>query len=174
MNADLSLEASVRAGIFSSLTAADAAVQRLLAAGFTTQEITVVCSDEAREKHFRQFEHQDPAGAKAPSTVIAGTTLGAALGGLAGIAVGAATGGVPLLLAGAAGISGGSAMGGFLGAMLTRGGEKELANFYDQAVRSGTILVGVEIHGPQAEKRLDLAAKIIAESGSEPVPLPEG
>ncbi len=164
----------VRAGVFSNLQVAETVVQRLLSAGFSKDEITVVCSDDALESYFRQFEHQDPAGSAAPRTVVAGTTIGAALGGLAGIAVGAATGTVPLVLAGAAGLSGGSAMGGFLGAMLTRGEEKELANYYDQAVRSGKILVGVEVHGPQAESRLEKAARIIADAGAEPVPLPEG
>jgi hypothetical protein len=156
------------------LPAADTVVQRLLASGFSKEEITVICSDEAVEKHFRRYEHQDQAGTAAPNTVVTGTTVGAAVGGLAGIAIGAATGSVPLLIAGAAGLSGGSAMGGFLGAMLTRGEEKELANYYDQAVRGGRILVGVEVHGPDAPVRLQKAAKIIADSGAEPVPLPEG
>jgi hypothetical protein len=164
----------VRAGVFSSLRAADQSVQRLLATGFSKDEITVVCSDETRERHFHEFEHQDPAGSAAPGTVGPGLTIGAALGGLAGIAVGAATGTVPLLIAGAAGLSGGSAAGGFLGAMLTRGEEKEMSNFYEQAVRSGRILVGVEVQGPEAEARLKEAAKIIAEAGAEPIPLSEG
>jgi len=164
----------VRAGVFLDLQAADAVVQRLLAGGFSKEEITVICSDEAVENHFRQYEHQDPAGALAPHTVARGATVGAAVGGLVGIAVGAATGTVPLLIAGAAGLSGGSAMGGFLGAMLTRGEEKELANYYDQAVRGGRILVGVEVHGADATARLATAAKIIEEAGAEPVPLTEG
>ncbi len=164
----------VRAGIYSTLQTADYVVQRLLAAGFLKEEVTVICSDETREKHFREFEHQDPAGSKAPSTVLAGTTIGAAVGSLAAIAMGAVTGTVPLIIAGAAGISGGSAIGGFLGAMLTRGDEKELSNFYDQAVRSGRILVGVEAHGPDAAAKLQQAAAIFHESGAEPVPLPEG
>jgi len=164
----------VRAGVFLDLPAADTVVQRLLAAGFSKEEITVICSDEAVEKHFRRYEHQDPAGALTANTVAKGTTVGAAVGGLVGIAVGAATGTVPLLIAGAAGLSGGSAMGGFLGAMLTRGEEKELANFYDQAVRGGRILIGVEVHGPNSQPRLDKAAKIIADGGAEAVPLPEG
>ncbi|MGE5193194.1 MAG: hypothetical protein ACM3U2_11920 [Deltaproteobacteria bacterium] len=174
MDAQSTSARPVRAGVFSSLPVADTLVQRLLAAGFSRDEITVVCSDEALESHFRQFEHQDPAGSATPSAVVPGATIGAAIGGLAGIAVGAASGTVPLLIAGAAGLSGGSAMGGFLGAMLTRGEEKELANFYDQAVRSGKILVGVEAHGPHAETRLAQAAKIIADAGAEPVSLPEG
>ena len=86
------------------MSAADQAVDRLLAAGFAKDQITVVCSDEAKEKHFRQFEHQDPAGSHAPGAVAAGVSIGAAAGGLTAIAMGAATGAVPLVIAGAAGM----------------------------------------------------------------------
>jgi len=167
-------EKSVRAGIFSSPTAADQAVAGLLAAGFSKEQITVVCSDEAREAHFREFEHQQPAGTNAEGGVAAGTSIGAVLGGLTAIAIGAGTGNVPLVIAGATGIGAGSAMGGFLGAMITRGGEKEASNYYEQAVRSGQILVTAEASGPRAESRLQQAAHIIAEAGADPVPLKEG
>jgi hypothetical protein len=167
-------EQSVRAGTFATLAAADRAVAKLLAAGFTPEEINVVCSDEAREAHFQQFRHQEPAGKEASSAVGAGVSIGAAVGGLTAIAVGAATGTVPLIIAGMTGLSAGSALGGFLGAMLTRGGEKELSNYYDQAVRQGRILVAVDVHGPQAEIRRAQAARLLADQGASPVPLPEG
>jgi len=168
------LEESVRAASFASLGEADAAVSRLLAAGFTKTEITVVCSDETIERHFEQFRHQNPAGKDAPKTVGTGASIGAVAGGLAAVAVGAATGGVPLIVAGAAGLAGGSAMGGFLGAMLTRGEEKELSNYYDQEIRQGRILVAAEAHGPQAARRLSQATAILRDSGAQPVRLPEG
>ncbi len=168
------LQQSVRAASFQELIAADRAVSSLLKAGFGVDEITVICSDEVKESHFERFRHQEPAGSETSGAVGAGVTIGAALGGLTAIAVGAATGAVPLVIAGAAGLSGGSAMGGFLGAMLTRGGEKELSNFYDQEIRQGRILVAVEVHGDQAAPRLASAAKILAEAGSTPISLPEG
>lgn len=165
---------SVRAGVFSSLAAADRAVAGLLADGFSIDEITVVCSDTSRERHFRDFEHQEPAGEHAAEGVTAGASMGALAGSLTAIAVGAASGAVPLVIAGAAGLAAGSTMGGFVGAMLTRGGEKELSNFYEQALRDGQILVAVEKHGPDAEARLARAAEIIAEAEAKPISLPEG
>ncbi len=168
------LQQSVRAASFQDLKTADRAVCHLLQSGFSPAEITVVCSDDARENHFRQFEHQEQAGTETPTAVGAGVTIGAAVGGLVAIAVGTATGAVPLIIAGVAGVSGGSAMGGFLGAMISRGGEKELSNFYDQAIRQGRILVAVEVHGPEAKDRLVRASNILAAAGSTPVPLPEG
>jgi len=172
--ASTTLEHPVLAGSFASLTEADTAVARLLAAGFCTPEITVVCSDEAKERHFRQFQHQDPAGTDAAMAVGAGVSIGALVGGLSAIAVSAASGAIPLVIAGAAGLSAGSAMGGFLGAMLTRGEEKELSNYYDQEIRLGRILVAVEVHGPHAARRLAQAASIVRDSGADPVRLPEG
>lgn len=167
-------EKPVRAGVFNSLLDADRAVSRLLESGFTKEEITVICSDEARESHFREFEHQDPAGTHAASAVTAGASVGAAVGGLTAIAVGAATGAVPLIIAGGAGVAAGTGLGTFLGAMLTRGEEKELSNYYDQAVTSGKIVVAVEVKGPHAFVRLPQAAKIIADAGADPVALREG
>jgi hypothetical protein len=164
----------VRAGAFAELKAADAAVTGLLSAGFAKEQITVICSDEAKERHFREFEQQEQAGEHAGGAAIAGTTVGAVVGGLAAIAVAGMTAGVPLIIAGAAGLAGGSAMGGFLGTMLTRGEEKEVSNYYDQAVRLGKILVSVEDEGPQAATHLAEAERILTAAGADPVALPEG
>jgi hypothetical protein len=165
---------AIQAGVFETLPAADRAVARLLDAGFTPEQITVVCSDETKERYFREFEHQQPAGAHADTGAVAGGGIGAAVGGLIAIAVGAASGAVPLILAGAAGVAAGSGAGVFVGAMTTRGEEKEVSNFYDQAVRGGEILVSVEVHGPHADSQLLQAARIIAEAGAKSIPLPEG
>jgi len=85
-----------------------------------------------------------------------------------------ATGGLPLLVAGGIGLMAGAVWGGFLGAMMTRGIEKEAANFYDQEVQRGKLLVTVEEksnhHGPTVAD----AERIFAQAGAEPIPLPEG
>jgi uncharacterized protein YcfJ len=167
-------EKPVRAGIFSTVAEADRAVTDLIAAGFTRDEISVICSDDAKEAHFRKFEHEQPAGAHTESAAVAGGAIGAILGGLAGLAGVAATGGIGLLAAGAILASAGGLTGTFVGAMMTRGVEKEVADFYDQEVRRGKLLVSVEVHGPQAAARLARAAAILAQDGTQPFPLPEG
>jgi hypothetical protein len=58
--------------------------------------------------------------------------------------------------------------------MMTRGVEKELANFYQQAVVQGQILVAAEDHGPNHVDRLAEAARILSGDGAKPLPLPEG
>jgi hypothetical protein len=168
----------IRAGVFSDIAAADLAVQTLLQAGFTRDRITVICSDQAIEQHFAVFEHQDPAGSHTAAAAAVGGTIGAVLGGLT-VAIGAAaTGGVAILAtAGAAAWTGG-VFGGLVGAMMTRGVERELADFYDQAVTKGKILVAADA-APDAAFEIQLqqlaaAEKILRDTGAQPVPLPEG
>lgn len=171
---NIPLETPYRVGVFSTIRAADQAVQRLLEAGFTKQEISVICSDEAKESHFREFEHERPAGTNTPAAVAIGGSIGAALGGLTAIGIGAATGGIGLLVAGGAAAWTGGVFGGFLGAMASRGTEKETSNFYNQAVVLGRILVAVEVAGEGSIPRLTQAERILAEAGAEPIALPEG
>src|ERR1700752_4318129 len=133
----------IRVGIFATVPAAERAVQDLLAAGFPSEQTTVVCSDPQKERNFEQFHHQDPAGTTTPAKAIAGGAIGAALGGLTVLAGAAVTGGTALLAAGGAVAWTGGVLGGLIGAMMSRGVEKELANFYDQEVQRGQILVAV-------------------------------
>jgi hypothetical protein len=166
--------ATFEAGVFSNVDDADQAVKNLLAAGFTTEHVTVVCSDDTKERYFRRFEHQDPAGTHTATAAVVGGTIGAALGGLTVLAAAAATGGIALWAAGPITAWAGGVAGGLVGAMMSRGIEKELANFYQQAVMDGQILVAAEDHGPDHEATLARAAKILADAGAKPVPLLEG
>jgi hypothetical protein len=165
---------SLEVGIYDSVDDARQAVQRLLAAGFSKERITVVCSDETKERYFREFEHQEPAGTYTPTASIAGGTIGALLGGLTVVASAIATGSLALWAAGPITAWAGGVAGSLVGAMMTRGVEKELANFYQQAVIAGQILVAAEDHGPDRKRKLAEAAQILAEAGAKPLPLSEG
>jgi hypothetical protein len=163
----------IRAGVFDSILEADCAVNDLLAAGFTKDEITVVCSDEHKERFFRDFEHQDPAGTSTVESAVIGGVIGAALGGAVTLAGVVASGGIGLLVAGAIVTWTGGAAGTLIGAMMSRGVEGELANFYDQAVVAGKILVAADDQSHQPQ-RLAKAEQILARAGAKPLPLPEG
>jgi hypothetical protein len=164
----------IRAGVFSTVEDTKEAISRLLAAGFTPQHITVVCSDDTKERFFREFEHQEKAGSNTPAAAATGGAIGATLGSVAAGAMGLAIGGVPLIVAGGIGLMAGAIWGGFIGAMMTRGIEKEAANYYDQAVQDGKLLVTVEeLHGG-ASPSLAKAEAILSDAGAEPIPLPEG
>src|SRR5438067_11080304 len=164
----------IRAAVYSTVAETKDAVSRLLAAGFTKDQITVICSDDTKERYFRDFEHQEKAGANTPAAAATGGAIGATLGSLATGAVGLAIGGVPLIVAGGIGLMAGAVWGGFIGAMLTRGIEKEAADFYDQEVQAGKLLVTVEDKGNHHGPTLADAERIFAAAGAEPIPLPEG
>ena len=168
------LERPIRVGVFSTIRAADCAVDNLLKAGFTPQQITVICSDRTKEDHFHEFEHEEPAGAYTPAAVAVGGAIGAALGGLTVLAGAVTTAGLGLLAAGGLAAWTGGIVGGLVGAMMTRGVEHELANYYDQAVTAGKILVAVDDHSEAQRQDLARAEQILAECGAEPVALPEG
>jgi hypothetical protein len=163
----------VRVGVFSSVEKAHQAVQNLLDAGFTKDQITVVCSDKHRERLFQEFEHQDPAGTTTAEKALAGGVVGAAVGGLAAI-IAAATGGIAFLIAGGVVVAGAATFGTLVGAMMSRGVEKELANFYDQEVEAGKLLVAAEDEGPHAAAHLIQAERILADADAIPMKLPEG
>jgi hypothetical protein len=158
-----------RVGVFSTVQQAKQVIAELTAAGFTTEQITVICSDETRQAQFVEFEHQPPH--VAPAAIATGSAVGAALGGLAAIAAGLATGGVALIFSGGAAAWAGAVAGGLVGGMMTRGVDRELADYYEQAVLKGKILVAAEDTGPQHTPHLVAAERIFAAHGALPVTL---
>jgi hypothetical protein len=168
------LPTPIRAGIFSSVENAEKAIRKLLAAGFSKDQITVVTSDKGMRRHFSGVKYEEPAGAHTEEAVALGSSLGSALGAIATGAVGLLTGGVPLIVIGTYGLLAGGVAGGFIGAMLTRGIETELANFYDQEVGAGNLLVAVEVDEASSKPSLEDAERLLAEAGAKPLALPEG
>jgi len=161
-------------GIFESVTQAERAVRRLLECGFKHNQVTVICSDEKKERYFREFEHQEPAGSFTSQATVVGAAVGALLGGLPVVGAAIATGNVLLWVAGPATASALGVAGGLVGAMGTRGIEKELANYYQQAVTDGAILVAAEADGTDNPRSLARAADVFRELGARPLQLPAG
>src|SRR5687768_13510665 len=91
------VERPIRVGVFNTIAAADEAVDHLLAAGFTRDEISVLCSDPAKEAHFRGLKTPEPAGSHTFPAAATGGAIGAALGGLTALTGIVATGGIGLL-----------------------------------------------------------------------------
>lgn len=168
------IDRPIRVGIFDNLREAEDVVRRLVDAGFTREQITVVCSDRAVQRHFEAFHQQDPAGTHTATNALAGSGVGILLGGITAAAFGVATGGVALLAAGGLALGAGGVAGGLIGALATRGIEKEIADYYDQAVQDGKILVAVEAEGEQHLQALADAERILAKGGAQPLPLPQG
>lgn len=168
-------ELPVRIGVFESLLVADRAVERLLESGLDREDISVICP-QCSDESFGDVERELPAGARTPARALGGGAIGAMLGGLVTVVGLTATGGLGLLTVGPLllGASGGAVAGGFLGAMSSRGFEPQAADFYDQALHRGQVLVAVEARGPLAAERLARAERVLAECGAHPMALPPG
>jgi hypothetical protein len=162
-----STEKSIRAAVFHRVKDAEAAVERLCEAGFSQEQISVLCSEDAKERHFRQFEQEEPAGTHTAEAAAQGGVAGALVGGLitAGLTTAA---GVSLLTAGPSFLIGGAVAGSFIGAMRTRGEEGTLADYYDQALTHGDLLVAVEDDAPGNQQRLQEAERVFKAAGAKP------
>ena len=158
-------DSHVRAGFFGNVASADAAVRNLLAAGFTKSEIAVICPEQFKDQLPNDIPQATEPGEGTVEGIAAGGALGATIGGLALAAAAVGTGGAALL--GAAVLVGGGALAGsFSGLILADGYGKGVGEYYEQAVKLGKIVVGVEIEGANAPARLPTAARILAEAGA--------
>jgi hypothetical protein len=171
MNSDL----PIRAGVFENEPAADRAVTGLLAAGFHKDKISVVTSRSfPQHAEHEDVESVDPAGSHTGGAVALGGAIGSVLGGLTAAVGVVATGGVGLLIVGPLimGAATGGVAGGFVGAMMTRGFEPEIADYYDQALQKGQFLVAVEASddGPPLES----AEAVFERSGAVSIPMYKG
>lgn len=158
----------IRVGVFESIPQAEKAVLGLRAAGFRREQISVLCSDRPTERHFREFEHEEPAGFYTPWALAGGAATGACVGATAGLAISLLAGNAALLSIGIVAAAAGAAIGGFIGSMLTRYAEGDLADYYDQAVVPGKILVAVEDRAPRATERLNKAEQVLTEIDLQP------
>jgi hypothetical protein len=163
-----------RVGVFRTAAQADRAVRDLMAAGFSKDEIAVVCSNQRKEGAVAggDVERPKPDVEYSMRAIGTGGAVGATIGGLALAATAVATGGATLA-AGAVLMAGGAIGGAFVGAMTTRALEGELGAYYEQAIRQGDVLVAAEAHGPEGERRLAEAERVLARAGTHPVPLQE-
>jgi hypothetical protein len=165
---------NIRCGVYRDLAKADDAVNRLLAAGFRRDQIDVVCSDVGKERHFSEVQHQLPSGRKTPQAAAVGGIAGLSVGGL--IALGLTTAaGMPLLAMGPL-LVGGAVAGGLIGAMETRGEEGAAADFYDQSLSRGDLLVAVkideaEVGTAERQRLITLADDTLRQAGAVPIPL---
>ena len=134
-------------GIYKSTGSAEAAVDRLLAVGFSNSDISVLMPDAASS---RDFAHEK--NTKAPEGTTTGVTAGGAVGGtlglLAGIGALAIPGVGPFIAAGPimgalAGMGVGGAVGGLIGALVGMGIPEYEAQRYEGRVKDGGVLLSV-------------------------------
>ena len=140
-------------GIYSSNAAAERAVDQLIAAGFSNQDVSVLMADRQGSKDFAAEKNT-----KAPEGATTGVGVGGAVGGtlglLAGIGALAIPGVGPLIAAGPimgalAGLGVGGTVGGVVGALIGLGIPEYEAKRYEGLLRKGSLLLSV--HGDNSE-----------------------
>jgi hypothetical protein len=165
-------------GIFAIRTSAEAAIDRLTAAGFSSEGLSVLISDTEGSKEFVAETNT-----KAPEGAATGVEVGAVvegtLGLLAGLSALAMPGVGPLIAAGPilaslAGLSVGGAVGGLVGALVGLGIPEYEAKLYDGRVKDGGVLLSVHCVSYEEISRardvlIAAGAEDIASSGDESI-----
>src|SRR5918911_2687511 len=145
-------------------------VERLRAAGFSNNDISVLCPDKAGTKDFAHEQHT-----KAPEGATAGAGTGGVLGGVLGWLVGIGTIAIPGLgpfiaagpiMAALSGAAAGAALGGVTGALIGWGIPEYEAKRYEWKIREGNMLISV--HTDNSTDR-DRAKTIFTIAGAEDI-----
>jgi hypothetical protein len=139
------------AGVFKNRQDAERAFETITRRGYAPRDAHFIMSEDARKKHWPTTETKDK-GDKALEGAGAGGGIGAAVGGtaaaIAAIGTTLALPGLGLVIAGplAAGLAGagaGGVTGGILGALVGAGVPEDKARRYDEEIRRGNVVVGV-------------------------------
>ena len=157
-------------GIYKTRAQAEQAVDRMLAAGFTKNDISVLLADTTSTK---EFSHEKNTKAPEGTTtgVVAGGAVGGTLGLLAGIGALAIPGVGPLIAAGPimgalAGLGVGGAVGGLIGALVGMGIPEYEAKRYEGRIKEGGILLSVHCNSSDEVSR---AKDLLKETGAEDI-----
>jgi hypothetical protein len=157
-------------GIYKDRATAESAVDRLLAEGFSNQDVSVLMSDNSGSKDFATEKNT-----KAPEGTTTGVGVGGVVGGtlglLAGIGALAIPGVGPLIaagpiMAGLAGMGIGGAVGGLVGALVGMGIPEYEAKRYEGRVKDGGILLSVHCN---TSEEISKAKDILKETGAEDI-----
>ncbi len=140
-------------GMFNDRESAERAYNSINTRGYDAKNVHVIMSDKARDTHFSNTTVETELGNKALKGAGAGSAIGTTLGAVAGAVAAIGTNlilpGLGLVIAGplAAGLAGagvGAASGGIIGALVGAGIPEERAKIYEDGVKRGNIVLGVE------------------------------
>lgn len=157
-------------GIFPSRSAAETAVDRLQAAGFSHDDVSVLMADKEGSKEFASEKNtKAPEGTTAG--VVGGGTVGGTLGLLAGLGALAIPGVGPLIAAGPimgalAGLGIGGAVGGLVGALVGMGIPEYEAKRYEGRVKDGGVLVSVHC---DSSEEISRAKDVLKAAGGDDI-----
>lgn len=157
-------------GIYKSSAQAELAVDRILAGGFSNNDISVLLPDSRSSKEFAHEKNT-----KAPEGTTTGATTGGVIGGtlglLAGIGALAIPGVGPFIAAGPimgalAGLGAGGAVGGLIGALVGMGIPEYEAKRYEGHVKNGGVLLSVHC---DTSDEISRAKELLKATGAEDI-----
>jgi hypothetical protein len=157
-------------GIYKSSAQAESAVERIIAAGFSNNDISVLLPDTHSSKEFAHEKNT-----KAPEGTTTGVTTGGVVGGtlglLAGIGALAIPGLGPFIAAGPimaalAGLGVGGAVGGLIGALVGMGIPEYEAKRYEGRVKDGGVLLSVHC---DTSDEISRAKDLLKQTGAEDI-----
>jgi Protein of unknown function (DUF3341) len=157
-------------GIYKNSMAAERAVDRILAEGFSNNDISVLLPDTQSTKEFAHEKNT-----KAPEGTATGATAGGVVGGTLGLLAGIGTLAIPgvgpfiaagPIMAALAGVGVGGAVGGLIGALVGMGIPEYEAKRYEGRVKSGGVLLSVHCTGSHDVAR---AKEILKQTGAEDI-----
>lgn len=157
-------------GIYPNTISAEKAVETLVAAGYSNQDVSVLMKDANTTKDFAHEKNT-----KSPEGTAIGVTTGGVIGGtlglLAGIGALAIPGVGPLIAAGPimgalAGLGVGGTVGGVVGALAGMGVPEYEAKRYEGHVKDGGVLLSVHC---ETSDEIHRAKEILKASGAEDI-----
>ena len=157
-------------GIYHTRNQAEQSVDRLLASGYSNDDISVLLPDNEGSKDFAHNKST-----KAPEGTTAGVTTGGVIGGtlglLAGIGMLAIPGLGPFIAAGPimsalAGLGVGGAVGGLIGALVGMGIPEYEAKRYEGRIKEGGVLLSVHC---DTAGEITRAKELLKETGAQDI-----
>jgi hypothetical protein len=139
-------------GMFRDRDSAERAYSSLSSRGYSKDDVNIMMSDETRNRHFGEDTPSSELGDKALEGAGAGSaiggTIGATLAAIAAIGTNVVLPGLGLVVAGPlaaalAGAGAGGLTGGLIGALVGSGIPEDRAKEYDEGIRNGGIVMGV-------------------------------
>ncbi len=157
-------------GIYTTIGQAERAVDSVVAAGFSNNDVSVLLPDNQTSKDFAHEKHT-----KAPEGTTTGVTAGGAIGGTLGLLAGIGTLAIPGLgpfiaagpiMAALAGLGVGGAVGGLVGALAGMGIPEYEAKRYVGRVQDGGVLLSVHC---DTSDQITRAKEMLKQTGAEDI-----
>src|SRR5512140_2280967 len=157
-------------GIYKSGAQAERAVDQIVAAGFSNNDISVLLPDNQSSKDFAHEKNT-----KAPEGTTVGVTAGGAVGGTLGLLVGIGALAIPGLgpfiaagpiMATLAGLGAGGAVGGLIGALSGMGVPEYEAKRYEGRVKEGGVLLSAHCN---TSAEIETAKDVLKRTGAEDI-----